>query len=322
MDVVYEEDKETVMAAWSRLAVDREPITFEMRWCYTDVNTAPDQKELGGQWVVSSCLPMLNDRDELVSISGLMYDISAVKRSTQDALKRAEALEKVKETEERLRLFAENSNMMGIYTYNAQREFLYCNDTWFTVLGIPKVSLAEASYADWLEEEDVPAVEQSWSAIMSTKKPVSVQFRTKKLWRSPDGHESQAWIMAASYPVFDVKGDIEFVQGACFDISNFKWAERVEKVRAEDALEAKRQQESFIDTWSHELRNPLSAVVQCADSAMQSLNQIGTMAQRLAAGVPHEASDYQNLSNEIEFGIDNTQTIQQCSSHMQKIIDE
>lgn len=51
---------------------------------------------------------MLNDRDELIAITGLMYDISAAKRSTQDALKRAEALEKVKETEERLRLFADS----------------------------------------------------------------------------------------------------------------------------------------------------------------------------------------------------------------------
>jgi len=51
MDVVYEEDKETVMAAWNRLAVDREPITFEMRWCYKEGNITPEQQELGGQWV-------------------------------------------------------------------------------------------------------------------------------------------------------------------------------------------------------------------------------------------------------------------------------
>jgi len=264
---------------------------------------------------------MLNKDGEVISITGLMYDISAAKRSTRDALKRAEALEKAKASEERLRLFAQFAPM-GIYTYGANREFLYCNDMWFTVLGVPKAPFPEATYDDWLVEEDAPAVEQSWNTLISTKKPVSVQFRTKKIWRSPDGHESQAWIMASSYPLFDCNGEIEFVQGACFDISQFKWAERVEKVRAEDALEAKRQQESFIDTWSHELRNPLSAVVQCADSAMQSLRTMTIVAQRLAAGTEDEATQYKSLGNEIEFGLDSISTIVQCSSHMQKIIDE
>jgi len=264
---------------------------------------------------------VLSDKAELIAISGIMYDIAGAKRSTQDALKRAEALEQVKSTEERLRLFAANVPM-GIYTYRANREVLYCNDMWFTVLGIPKVPFSEVSYDEWLEEEDIQVVEQSWITLISMKKPVTVQFRTKKTWRSPDGFESQAWIMAASYPLFDSSGEIEFVQGACLDISNFKWAEKVEKVRAEDALEAKRQQESFIDTWSHELRNPLSAVVQCADSAVQSLNTIMMAAQRLTISSQEEATQYASLRDEVEFGLDSIATIVQCGSHMQKIIDE
>lgn len=56
MDVVYEEDKEAVIAAWNRLAVDREPVTFEMRWCYKEGNITPEQAELGGQWVNGSDL--------------------------------------------------------------------------------------------------------------------------------------------------------------------------------------------------------------------------------------------------------------------------
>jgi len=264
---------------------------------------------------------MLSGDGNLIAITGLMYDISAAKRSTRDALKRAEAMEQVRVTEERLRLFAENAPM-GIYTYSANREFLYCNDKWFDILGVPKVPFPEVSYVNWLEEEDAPAVEQSWTTLMSTKKPVSVQFRTKKTWRSPDGHESQAWVMGSSYPLFDSSGEIEYVQGACFDISNFKWAEKVEKVRAEDALEAKRQQESFIDTWSHELRNPLGSSIQCADSAIQSLNAMATMTQRLAGGSQDEKAQLKSLGYEIESGLDSISIIVQCSSHMQKIIDE
>jgi len=50
MDVVYEDDKEKVMAAWTRLAVDKEAISFEMRWCYKEGDITPEKQELGGQW--------------------------------------------------------------------------------------------------------------------------------------------------------------------------------------------------------------------------------------------------------------------------------
>jgi len=51
MDMVYEEDKEIVMAAWNRLAVCKEVVSFEMRWCYYKDNITPEEQELGGQWV-------------------------------------------------------------------------------------------------------------------------------------------------------------------------------------------------------------------------------------------------------------------------------
>lgn len=71
--------------------------------------------------------------------------------------------------------------------------------------------------------------------------------------------------------------------------SQLRWAENVQKLGMEEALESKRQQEntselcfrgnkstnsSFIDKTSHEVRNPLSAVVQCADSIITSLTEM------------------------------------------------
>lgn len=40
--------------------------------------------------------------------------------------------------------------------------------------------------------------------------------------------------------------------------SRLKWGEGLQKKRTNDALRSKRQLESFIDTTSHEMRNPLS----------------------------------------------------------------
>jgi len=65
--------------------------------------------------------------------------------------------------------------------------------------------------------------------------------------------------------------------GTIVDISRQKWAEEVQKRKMEDALEAKRQQENFIDMTSHEMRNPLSAIIHSADGIIESLSryQIG-----------------------------------------------
>jgi len=56
--------------------------------------------------------------------------------------------------------------------------------------------------------------------------------------------------------------------GTLSDITHYKWAEEIQKRRMEEAMEAKRNQENFIDMTSHEIRNPLSAMIQCADSTL------------------------------------------------------
>jgi signal transduction histidine kinase len=58
------------------------------------------------------------------------------------------------------------------------------------------------------------------------------------------------------------------------DISALKWAERAEARKAQDAYEAKKQQEEFIDIVSNEMRNPLAAILMSADSITKSMVEI------------------------------------------------
>jgi signal transduction histidine kinase len=69
---------------------------------------------------------------------------------------------------------------------------------------------------------------------------------------------------------------------------------------------------------SHELRNPLSAVVQCADSVITSLQ-----------GLPlHDARtvindmDLKRIRDEVVTSIDSLQTIVSCSLHQKRVIDD
>jgi signal transduction histidine kinase len=79
---------------------------------------------------------------------------------------------------------------------------------------------------------------------------------------------------------------------------------------------------SFIDMTSHELRNPLSAVVQCAESAIATL---GELSLQLSASTP-PATDVETGMSDLTKGIENTidslQTIITCSLHQKRVVDD
>lgn len=69
---------------------------------------------------------------------------------------------------------------------------------------------------------------------------------------------------------------------------------------------------------SHELRNPLSAVIQCAESVISTL---GDLNERVS-GNAHDVSTSGSPRDDIESSLDALQTIVSCSLHQKRIIDD
>jgi len=90
------------------------------------------------------------------------------------------------------------------------------------------------------------------------------------------------------------------------DITSHKQNEEYQRQLSHQAVERRRQQENFIDIFSHELLNPFSATLQCADSILTSL------------------TNYQNTGKKVEVDelIDSAQTILVCVQHQKRIIDD
>ena len=84
-------------------------------------------------------------------------------------------------------------------------------------------------------------------------------------------------------------------------------AQGLQEQRLSEAEEAKRQQNEFIDITSHEMRNPLSAILICADDIRESLSQ------HLFA-----SSD----SKVVEDCIDAANNIALCVQHQKSIVDD
>ena len=102
MDLVYPDDQALVMSMWNTLAAGN-PVTFEMRW------KAPPGSDNPVQWVLSACVPLLDDEGIPISIAGNTIDINAQKKTLEVSQTRLEALERARVSEQKFASFAKLS---------------------------------------------------------------------------------------------------------------------------------------------------------------------------------------------------------------------
>jgi PAS domain S-box-containing protein len=244
---IFEEDRPWLLGEFAALA-DGNSSTFEMRWIGPDPANNPE-----GQWVTAACVPTTDEDGNIIAVSGCTTDISAQKRSHSDAVKRAEALERAQASELRFSDFIRHSNS-AFYNFGADRKMRYCNPEWFQVSGHPVVPFEEIDWNVFLDAANLALVSKNWETIVRTKQPMKFQFELNRLWSDGHGHEMRASVLSCSYPEIGEDGSVVAVSGTLTDITHLKWAEKLQKQRTDEAVEAKRQHEAFIDMTCHEIR--------------------------------------------------------------------
>lgn len=173
-----------------------------------------------------------------------------------------------------------------------------------------------------------------WAKLLSGES-VSFELRLRRQYIAEefvdgervDGH---CWILAAAYPERSTDGSVIGILGCLTDISRQKWMEGFRTRKMLEAVELKRQQENFIDMTSQyvtgtpsfhfgafadvkysEMRNPLSAIVQCADWICTSISKFECDGADVV--IPREV---------IDGYADATETIVLCAQHQKRIIDD
>lgn len=111
------------------------------------------------------------------------------------------------------------------------------------------------------------------------------------------------------------KADLVIVVACFTDITEQKSAAETERRRTEEAIEAKRQQESFIDVTSHEIRNPLSVALQCSE-------EISCIANTSLRGVSANATEVSLPLSELKDILNAAECIEQCTMHQRRIVDD
>lgn len=200
---------------------------------------------------------------------------------------------------------------VGIFIGNVDGKINFVNDAWYSISSYPRDVLVHDEWIKYVVDEDQPKVWDLWNTMLEKRCAISMEFRFKTPWGDKLGNKGHTWVLTSASPERDEDGSTKRIFGSMTDISAQKFAENLQTRRMEEAVELKRQQERYIDTTSHEMRNPLSAILQCADSITGSLTEM-----RDANGLtkPQE--------NILDVAIDSAQTITLCAQHQKRIVDD
>ncbi|CAN9275036.1 unnamed protein product [Alternaria alternata] len=306
-EYVFEGDIPMMDNQWKILA-SGEPATFEVRWKKQPEKHRDGEETIDNYlWTLSACVPIKGVNGTVTGVFGCNTDISAQKEATKAVLMRSEA-------ERRLASFTELATV-GLYHLNPDLTMKYCNDQWFHITDHPKVPMDQV---DWRNIVDEDMIDRCYHDVEVTKRkqgPHTFTIHLKKKWMGPDGIQTPTWILVSATAYTDGT-----IMGTMTDVSQMAWAEAIQKNRVEEALESKRQQENFIDMTSHEMRNPLSAMVQCADSIYSSLNDMKALARKEA--LTFQPTIHGQLKELISNSLDAVETIQACATHQKRIVDD
>jgi PAS domain S-box-containing protein len=173
----------------------------------------------------------------------------------------------------RLRRMTEFSPL-GMYLFDTEGHLLEANDRYYEMTGIPKDDDDDLLFMKAVDERSHQVARSMWYEMMKTLKPATCEIQLKSPLVQPkdlSGNVIEYWVLASSQPELGSSGEVISIMGSLADISHLKWAQALQQTQLREAEETKRQQNEFIDITSHEMRNPLSAILICADDIRDTL---------------------------------------------------
>ncbi|KAH7634237.1 putative histidine kinase group protein [Sordaria sp. MPI-SDFR-AT-0083] len=203
---------------------------------------------------------------------------------------------------------------VGLFIADSHGRINYCNEMWWRISGHERSASTLDAWMQSIRDEDRDGVVNVWRHLVEEKVPVTYEFRFNGTRKIVDGHTVDTWALMSAYPERDETGELKSIFGCITDISQQKWAEDFQKRRRDEAVELKRQQENFIDITSHEMRNPLSAILQCADEIASGLNKYRQDDPAFRGP--------DTLETLVGSCLEAANTISLCASHQKRIVDD
>ena len=263
----------------------------------------------------------------ILSILTCLTDVTAHKNTAEEAIKRAQEAENLK----RMAEFA----TVGMYDMDMNGRLRSANNVFFELTGLARVNPSQITVKPWphcVVPEDIPILQRSIDKLTLEGTSQTSEIRLRTPWVAQDGAGNRVvadrWVLATFMPVKGSDGVTRSFTGCLSDVSLQKWQLGRERKRKEEVLESKRQQDNFIDMTSHEMRNPLSAIIHCADAIQSSLVRASElqnerpMTPGLEGDDDAKEEEPQKEAKLIDESIENAEIIVTCAQHQKRIVDD
>lgn len=201
---------------------------------------------------------------------------------------------------------------LGMFLISPEGVLREANDRFFEMTGLPRDSQYELSWMDFIMETSIKTMEDGWHRLANEHHAWSGELKLKIRGPSPLNLQGEAidyWVTFIAQPEIAADGSLRSIMGSITDISETKWAQGLQEHQLHEAEETRRQQNEFIDITSHEMRNPLSAILQCADDITTALAECKGQGTTPSTEV-------------LDSCLESAQTISLCVQHQKSIVDD
>ncbi len=253
------EEYERYMTLWSdtgeKIPVERFPLVRATSG-ETVRNMIVDYKHVGGMMgtEIISAVPIYDENENITGAVAAAMDITEL-RETREALRESEA---------KFRTVLENS-MDGISLFNIKTgKYDYINPAYAKAAGFTLEDMGKLCIGKWNElihPEDLPGALQ---ALGASKKNGAAEVEYRRRIKGGEYH----WFNTRLKSVLNADGEPTHIVIISRDITKRKQAEQELEKTKKHALdlvkkleEADKNKDKFISVLSHELRNPLAAIL-------------------------------------------------------------
>lgn len=300
LSYIVEEDRPGVVRAYERLDVE-DSVTYECRLVRRNtVNSPPPLAresssfekagiEIQGidnqavqRHIFAAARAERSPDGRVLQVLTCLTDVTVHRQTAEEAIRRAQQAENLKRMAELA--------TVGMFEIDLEGKLVEANNVFYAMCGLEKdtTDVKTTIVKPWetcVYDEDLALLENVMSKVVHEGTPQTCEIRFKLPRKIFDSHGTEIvaprWALGTFMPVKASDGSVESFCGCVSDVSLQKWQLDTERLRKEEALESKRQQENFIDMTSHEMRNPLSAIIHCADAVIASLSKALDLPQNM-----------------------------------------
>ncbi|KAF2436987.1 hypothetical protein EJ08DRAFT_655137 [Tothia fuscella] len=324
LETILIEDRPILEEAWVKLAVEKIPWTFQIRsrQPFTRESDRGGRMETRFKTGWCAAYPDLDENGDVISVMVIIVDISELKWTEEQMLVQSKDL---KQSELKYRQFATHAPI-GVIRMSVDGQVEFANGAWEVIFDMSPSDIGKIMPClHAISLVDRQNFMNFFDGIKRSKALSTVEMRLAKPWTmgAQAGFLAQpTWILVSGYAELSANGQVENIVCWAIDISAQKATLQDANAKMEEAVLQKTRQENFMDMISHEIRNPLSAVLACAEEIMDTISSYCNSERPDAANMISTQEAKHDSRVGLASALDSAQTILYCVNHQKRIVDD